>query len=104
MDTAQRGSGLGWPAAKELIKRSLAESRAERARSHAAQARTTLRPSERVTIDDVECAYTEQVGYVEAEGGRAILMASRALARVARSADDYHRVYGARASPGQSAR
>jgi hypothetical protein len=31
---------------------------------------------------------------VEAEGGRVILMASRALARVARSADDYRRVYG----------
>jgi len=34
------------------------------------------------------------VGYVEEQGGRVILMASRALARAARSADDYARVYG----------
>jgi hypothetical protein len=38
-------------------------------------------------------AYEEQVAAIEALGGRIILMASRALARVARSADDYHRVY-----------
>ena len=38
-------------------------------------------------------AYEEQVAAIEAVGGRIILMASRALARVARSADDYVRVY-----------
>ena len=38
-------------------------------------------------------AYEEQVAAIEALGGRIILMASRALARVARSADDYHKVY-----------
>src|SRR5881394_4197068 len=45
-------------------------------------------------LEDVERAYEEQVGYVEEQGGRVILMASRALARAARSADDYARVYG----------
>ncbi len=39
-------------------------------------------------------AYEEQVGWVERHGGRAILMASRALARAARSPDDYRHVYG----------
>ena len=39
-------------------------------------------------------AYAEQIEAVEAAGGRIILMASRALAAVARSADDYQRVYG----------
>src|SRR5207302_1295761 len=53
-----------------------------------------LTPGERVTLDDVEQAYEEQVGYVERHGGRVILMASRALARAARSPDDYRRVYG----------
>jgi len=53
-----------------------------------------LQPGERVTLDDVVHAYEEQVGWVERHGGRAILMASRALARAARSPDDYRHVYG----------
>jgi hypothetical protein len=39
-------------------------------------------------------AYAEQIEKVEAAGGRIILMASRALAAVARGAEDYQRVYG----------
>jgi hypothetical protein len=39
-------------------------------------------------------AYEEQIGAIEAVGGRLILMASRALVRAARSPDDYARVYG----------
>jgi hypothetical protein len=42
----------------------------------------------------VIAAYEEQVEFVERHGGRVILMASRALARVARSPDDYRKVYG----------
>jgi hypothetical protein len=53
-----------------------------------------LMPGPSVTIDDVSQAYDEQVGYVESHGGRVILMASRALAHVAQSADDYRYVYG----------
>src|SRR6266567_2956156 len=51
-------------------------------------------PHARVTLEDVERAYEEQVGDVEGQGGRVILMASRALARAARFPDDYARVYG----------
>jgi hypothetical protein len=94
MDTAQRGSGLGWPAAQELICRSLADSRAESGTIACGAGTDHLVPSASVTLDDVERAYTEQVGFVEGEGGRVILMASRALARAAKSADDYRRVYG----------
>src|SRR5207237_1737973 len=47
-----------------------------------------------ITLADVERAYEEQVGYVEEQGGRVVLMASRALARAARGPDDYARVYG----------
>ena len=39
-------------------------------------------------------AYEEQIAAIEAFGGRIILMASRALARVATSGDDYRKVYG----------
>jgi len=95
MDTAQRGSGLGWPAAQELIRRSLADSRAEGGRVACGAGTDHLAPAASVTLDDVEQSYGEQIGFVEGESGHVILMASRALARVAKSADDYRRVYGA---------
>ncbi|PST17480.1 dihydrodipicolinate synthase family protein [Mesorhizobium plurifarium] len=95
MDTAQRGMGLTWPAAQELIRRSLREARSVSGADIACGAGTDhLPPTEARSIDDVVAAYEEQIGFVEAEGGRAIMMASRALARVARSPDDYRRVYG----------
>ncbi len=39
-------------------------------------------------------AYEEQIAAVEKVGGRIILMASRALAKLGRNADDYAKVYG----------
>ena len=95
MDTAQRGMGLGWTDAKELIARALAEARVEGGTIACGAGTDHLAPAQHVTIDDVERAYVEQVSYVEGKGGRVILMASRALARAARGADDYRRVYGA---------
>ena len=94
MDTAQRGGGLSWPMAQELIARALAESKTEGGDIACGAGTDHLLASPSVTLIDVERAYAEQVGYVEAHGGRVILMASRALARVARNADDYRRVYG----------
>jgi hypothetical protein len=94
MDTAQRGMGLGWTDAKELIARAIAEARAEGGAIACGAGTDHLAPSPSVTIADVERAYGEQVSYVEREGGRVILMASRALARAARTPDDYRRVYG----------
>jgi hypothetical protein len=94
MDTAQRGSGLAWPDAQELITRSLAEARAVGGVIACGAGTDHLAPASSVTLADVERAYAEQVGFVEAQGGRVILMASRALARTARSSDDYRRVYG----------
>jgi predicted dehydrogenase len=94
MDTAQRGMGLGWPVARELIRRSLAEARAVDGVIACGAGTDQLVPSQGVTLDAVERAYEEQVGYVEGQGGGVILMASRALARAARGPDDYARVYG----------
>ena len=93
MDTAQRGMGLSWTDAKELIARAIAESRAEGGAIACGAGTDHLAPAPGVTIAEVERAYAEQVGYVESKGGRVILMASRALAHAARSADDYRRVY-----------
>jgi len=95
MDTAQRGMGLGWQEARELIRRAQREANGRDDALIAHGAGTDhLAPAPEVTIDDIVGAYEEQVGFVEGEGGRIILMASRALAKVAKSPDDYARVYG----------
>jgi hypothetical protein len=95
MDTSQRGMGLDWAGAQELIRRSLAEARAVPGADLACGAGTDhLNPADARSLDDVIRAYEEQVGFVEKQGGRAIMMASRALARIARSPDDYRKVYG----------
>ena len=94
MDTAQRGMGLGWPEAQELIRRALAEAKGRDDALIACGAGTDhLEPGASVTIDDVLRAYEEQIGMVEDAGGRIILMASRALAAAAKGPDDYLRVY-----------
>jgi hypothetical protein len=94
MDTAQRGMGLGWAEAQELIRRALAEAKGRDDALIACGAGTDhLEPAPDVTVDDVLRAYEEQVGTVEGAGGRIILMASRALAAAAKSPDDYLKVY-----------
>jgi len=93
MDTAQRGMGLDWPSALELIKRSVAQ--APPGALLASGAGTDhLAPAPGVTLDDVIAAYEQQCAAVEAAGGRIILMASRALAAAARGPDDYAKVLG----------
>jgi hypothetical protein len=95
MDTAQRGMGLDWPASLELIDRSLSAARATTGAVIACGAGTDhLEPRPATTIEDVIAAYELQCEAVESRGGRIILMASRALAACARSADDYAKVYG----------
>ena len=95
MDTAQRGMGLGWPEAQELIARSLKEAAGRSDALIACGAGTDhLAPGPDVTIEDIMGAYEEQIEAIEALGGRIILMASRALAAAARGPDDYARVYG----------
>ncbi|WP_137127942.1 dihydrodipicolinate synthase family protein [Roseomonas sp. HF4] len=94
MDTAQRGMGLDWTGAQELIRRSLDAMKDVPGAVMASGAGTDhLTPGPDVTVDDVIRAYEEQCAAVEAMGGRIILMASRALAKAARSPADYERVY-----------
>ncbi len=94
MDTAQRAMGLDWPTSLELIRRSIDAARDMPGAMLASGAGTDqLLPADARSVDDVIRAYEEQVGAIENLGGRIVLMASRALARVATSADDYHRVY-----------
>ncbi|HYD06415.1 MAG TPA: DUF993 family protein, partial [Reyranella sp.] len=95
MDTAQRGGGLDWPAAKELIRRALEAAKGRPGAKIASGVGTDhLSVGAGVTVDDIIRAYEEQVEAVEGMGGQIILMASRALAAAAKSPDDYARVYG----------
>jgi hypothetical protein len=94
MDTAQRGMGLDWKVAQELIHRSLDAMKDVPGAVMASGAGTDhLAAGPDVTVDDVIRAYEEQCEAVERMGGRIILMASRALAKAARSPADYERVY-----------
>src|ERR1700754_3216741 len=94
MDTAQRGMGLDWPTSLELIQRSVAAAKARGgALVFSGAGADHLAPEDAKSIDDVIRAYEEQIAAVEKAGGRIILMASRALARIGRSADDYAKVY-----------
>jgi Protein of unknown function (DUF993) len=94
MDTAQRGMGLDWPTSLELIRRSVAAAKARgNALVFSGAGTDHLAPEDAGTLDDVTHAYQEQIAAVEKAGGRIILMASRALARIGRNADDYARVY-----------
>ena len=95
MDTSQRGTGLPYPAALELIRRSIAEARAFGAGTLLACGAGTdhLLPAPGQTVEDVIAAYDEQCAAVEAAGGRIIVMASRALAACAQGPEDYLTVY-----------
>ena len=95
MDTAQRGMGLGWSDARELIRRSLAAAKARPGVRIACGVGTDhLTPGAETSVDDVIRAYEEQIEAIEQMGGQLIVMASRALTRAAKSPDDYARVYG----------
>jgi hypothetical protein len=94
MDTAQRGMGLDWEAAKELIKRSVAEAKAVGGKIVCGAQTDQLAPGSARTLRDIEAAYEEQCGFVEGEGGQVVMMASRELARIARGPEDYAQVYG----------
>ncbi|MBK1697220.1 dihydrodipicolinate synthase family protein [Rhodovibrio salinarum] len=95
MDTAQRGMGLAWTEAQELIRRSLREAQAHGDAMIACGVGTDhLAPGPDVTLDQVIRAYEEQAEVVESLNGRMIVMSSRALAAAAESPDDYAKVYG----------
>jgi Protein of unknown function (DUF993) len=93
MDTAQRGMGLSYEAAQELIRRSAAEARAVGGAIACGAGTDQLEPGISHDLAAIERAYLEQCAFVEEQGCAAIVMASRALARAARGADDYARVY-----------
>jgi hypothetical protein len=94
MDTAQRGMGLDWPTSLELIGRSLDAAKGVPGALVASGCGTDhLAPEGVTSVDQVIAAYEEQMAAIEKLGGKLIVMASRALARVAKGPADYERVY-----------
>jgi hypothetical protein len=94
MDTAQRGMGLDWPTSLELIRRSADAARDVPGALIACGCGTDQLAADAVrNVDDVIAAYEVQMAAIEKLGGRLIVMASRALARVAAGPADYERVY-----------
>ncbi len=91
MDTAQRGMGLDWAGAAELIRRSAAEARAVGGRIACGVGTDQITTG---SLAEVRAAYEEQLAVVEESGAQAILMASRALAAAASGPEDYQEVYG----------
>ncbi|MEU0965466.1 dihydrodipicolinate synthase family protein [Streptomyces sp. NPDC005917] len=91
MDTAQRGMGLDWAGAAELIRRSAAEAKAVGGRIACGVGTDQITGG---TLAGIRAAYEEQLAVVEESGAQAILMASRALAAAASGPEDYLEVYG----------
>jgi hypothetical protein len=91
MDTAQRGMGLDWPGALELIRRTRQE--VPEALVFNGVGTDHLEPRDALSVEDVREAYFEQLDAVQEAGGRVILMASRALARVTTAPEDYISIY-----------
>jgi hypothetical protein len=117
MDTAQRGMGLSWPVARELITRSSERLAKHRAAATLAGAAGTVLSSlatlasspatlacgagtdqladgEEHSLAAITRAYQEQIGFVQDAGADVIIMASRALAAAARNSRDYLDIYG----------
>ncbi len=108
MDTAQRGMGLDPAATRELITRTADAARealedpeisavfpagATVSDLVVAGVNTDQRTEQELSLDEIVEAYVEQLRATERAGAGAVLMASRHLARTARSAADYEEVY-----------
>ncbi len=96
MDTAQRGMGLDWPTARELIGRTMRAAKAHPMRPRVACGAGTdqAAPEDLRNEAAIAAAYAEQMEAIEAEGGQVILMASRAFPAMGAGRESYARVYG----------
>ena len=100
MDTAQRGMGLTWWLARELIASTADRAAARRAAGRSADlacgaGTDHLAAGQLHALSAITAAYEAQLAFVQSTGAGVILMASRALAAAARGPRDYLDVYGA---------
>ncbi len=93
MDTAQRGNGLDWNLARELIERTGEEARAAGGAVVAGALTDQLDPGRTWSLAELADAYLEQVAHIDSCGAIPVLMASQHLAAAASSPDDFTLVY-----------
>lgn len=95
MDTAQRGMGVDWRTALELIQRTMVAARAHPLRPRVACGAGTdhVAPADLRDADAIIAAYELQMAAIEAAGGQLILMASRAFTALGADEDTYQKVY-----------
>jgi hypothetical protein len=95
MDTAQRGMGVDWATAKDLIERTMRDARAHPMTPRVACGAGTdhKAPAELTSVAAITDAYRTQMETIEAAGGQIILMATRALPAIGAGPEDYARVY-----------
>ncbi len=95
MDTAQRGMGVDWPTALELIQRTMRAAKAHAARPRVACGAGTDHVAlvDLRDADAIAAAYTHQAEAIEAAGGQLILMASRAFTAMGADESVYRAVY-----------
>lgn len=95
MDTSQRGMGVDWATARELIERTM-----RAAKAHPAQPRVSCGAgtdhvdlADLTSLEAIRDAYLHQMEVVEAAGGQLILMATRALPAIGAGPQEYARLY-----------
>ncbi|MBF9048360.1 DUF993 family protein [Rhodobacterales bacterium LSUCC0031] len=95
MDTAQRGMGVDWPTALELIQRTMVAAKAHPMRPRVACGAGTdhMALADLTSLLAITGAYRTQMQAIEAAGGQIILMATRALPAIKAGPEDYARVY-----------
>jgi len=95
MDTAQRGMGVDWLTAKELIERTMAEAKRHPMKPRVACGAGTdhLGLEELGSAEAITAAYETQTEAIEAAGGQLILMASRAFTAIDAGPAIYRKVY-----------
>jgi hypothetical protein len=95
MDTAQRGMGVDWATARELITRTMRAAKAHPLAPRVACGAGT----DHVALADLRdaaaimAAYETQAEVIETAGGQLILMASRAFTAIGADQATYHTVY-----------
>ena len=93
MDTAQRGMGVDWPTALDLIQRTMRAAKAHPMKPRVACGAGTDHAQDLATPDAILSAYTTQAEAIEAAGGQLILMASRAFTALNATEYTYRHVY-----------
>jgi hypothetical protein len=93
MDTAQRGAGLDWPAAKELVRRTGQHARDRGAEFVCGATTDSISGKSRPTVVEIANAYVEQANWAIACGATPVIMASPHMAAVATSPLEYANVY-----------